>query len=421
MTTPQPTASRPPVVGRAPLVIAAHGTRVPAGQAACRALIARVATMLPDVDVRGAYVELDAPPIADAVADALDAAAGDRVVVVPLMVGQGGHVLADIPEEGERGRGRHPGSHVTYAAHLGAGPELRSALRQRIDAAASGWGPADVAVVVLGRGCSVTGANADHVRLARVVGEEGGYGITVPAFIQVVRPTLTDALTQAYAVGFRRIVVGVNFLFPGRLHDWAAAEIERWLGTHPDARVRLADVIGDCDELAGVVVERYRQAASADPDAGSPVYLAGLHLTGRRVLLVGAGRVATRRVDRLLQAGAAVTVVAPTATPHIASLAAEGRIVWHRREFTDDDLEGCWYVLALTDRPATNSQVAAGAEARHTFCVRGDDALGGSAWTPASGLVAGLTVGVVGDRDPHRSARARTVAVDAVADWVTAG
>lgn len=399
-----------------PLVIAAHGTRVPEGQAACRALVARVATLLPGVDVRDGYVELDHPPIADAVADSLSGSQG-VVVLVPLMLGAGGHVRDDIPEAAEEGRARVPGSRVLLASHLGPEPGLRGAVRRRIAEAAGDWDPGEVAVVFLGRGCSVTDANAEHARLARQLGEEGGYGFCVPAFIQVVRPTLTDGLTQAYSVGFRRLVVAPNFLFPGLLHRWSARDVSAWAESHPDAEVRLADVIGDCDELAAVVAERYRQAAATHPDAGAPVYLAGLALRGRRVLVVGAGAVASRRLGRFLEAGAALEVVAPEATPFITSLAAEGRLVWHRRPFADADLEGAWYALALTDVAAVNEAVAAGAEARRIFCARGDDARGGSARTPASGTGAGLTVGVLGDRDPRRTARARDVAVEAVLAW----
>lgn len=400
----------------APLIIAAHGTRLAEGQQACRELVALVADMLPTVDVRGAYVELDEPTIADAVESAL-AADEKRAVVVPLMVGAGGHVLDDIPTAGEEGRRRVPGSHVSYSAHLGPEPAMRAAVLQRIDAVLGDWEPSEVGVVFLGRGCSVTEANADHARLTRQIGEEGGYGCCVSAFIQVVRPTLTDGLNQALAMGFTKIVVSPNFLFPGRLHRWAGREIDAWVAEHPGVDVRLADVIGPCEELASVVVERYRQAAVAEPGAGSPVYLAGLSLRGRRVVVVGAGVVATRRIERLLESGADVAVVAPEASELIASLSREGRLTWHQRGFVESDLADAWYVLAVTDRPEVNALVASAADAQHTFCVRGDDAFGGTAWTPASGTIDGLTVGVIGNRTPRRSAGARDAALAAVADF----
>ena len=56
-------------------------------------------------------------------------------------------------------------------------------------------------------------------------------------------------------------------------------------------------------------------------------------LEGRPVLLVGAGPVGESKVAGLLSAGAAVTVVAPTATPAIRKLAEDGKIVWHQRVF----------------------------------------------------------------------------------------
>ena len=112
------------------LLIAAHGTRVPEGQDAARALAARVARLLPEVTVRDSYVELTDPPIPDALAEL---AASGPVVVVPLMVGAGGHVLEDIPEA----IGSVPGAMVARAEHLGPDPRLRAAARARIAAAAS--------------------------------------------------------------------------------------------------------------------------------------------------------------------------------------------------------------------------------------------------------------------------------------------
>ena len=106
--------------------------------------------------------------------------------------------------------------------------------------------------------------------------------------------------------------------------------------------------------------------------------------------------------------------MAPAASPQISQLATDGLLNWTQREVTESDLAGAWYALALTDSPEVNAQVAAWAEQRRIFCVRADDAAGGSAWTPATGTVDGLIVGVVADRDPHRSARARTAAVAAV-------
>ncbi len=401
------------------LVIAAHGTRLPEGQQACRALVDRVRAMLPDVVVRDAYVELDLPTIEDAVADALAADADRHIVVVPLMIGTGGHVRDDIPEGIDAGRARVEHGSVTYAAHLGPDPRLRAAVRERITAALGEWTADETAVVFLGRGTSVSEANADHDRLGRLLLEEGGYADLVTGFIQAARPDLGTALDRAYALGARQIVVMPHYLFPGRLQRWAQQQTAAWLENHPDAHVRVAEIIGDCDELAEVVVERYRDAMAGRLGGGDghdapQVYLSGLVLAGRRVVVAGGGRVASRRVGKLLDAGAEVEVVAPEASEKIASLAEAGELVWTHREIVETDLDAAWYVLALTDSPQVNALVAGRSLARGVFCVRGDDASGGTAYTPATGVASGLAIGVVGDRDPHRSARARTVAVAAI-------
>lgn len=153
------------------------------------------------------------------------------------------------------------------------------------------------------------------------------------------------------------------------------------------------------------------------PDTTAPdphPYLAGLVLTGRRVVVVGGGHVAQRRVPALIASGADVVVVSPEVTPAIEGLGGELTLVL--REFTETDLDGAWYVVAATDDPEVNARVVAGAEARHTFCVRADDALGGTAWTPAVGHHGSVSVGVLGNREPRRSAALRDEIVTALRD-----
>lgn len=73
-------------------------------------------------------------------------------------------------------------------------------------------------------------------------------------------------------------------------------------------------------------------------------------LEGRPVLLVGAGPVGESKIAGLLSAGAVVTVVAPTATPAIQTLAQEGTIFWQRREFDPRDLDGMVLVVAAVPK-----------------------------------------------------------------------
>ncbi|MDQ6850378.1 MAG: uroporphyrinogen-III C-methyltransferase [Actinomycetota bacterium] len=128
-----------------------------------------------------------------------------------------------------------------------------------------------------------------------------------------------------------------------------------------------------------------------------------LDVAGRRVLVVGGGTVATRRVAALLDAGAAVTVVAPEVAPALLEL----EVTVSRRPFSIGDLVGSWLVLACTDDPAVNALVADEAERLRIFCVRADAAGGGTARTPAVLRRDGLTVAVNGGDDPRRATALR--------------
>jgi uroporphyrin-III C-methyltransferase/precorrin-2 dehydrogenase/sirohydrochlorin ferrochelatase len=143
-------------------------------------------------------------------------------------------------------------------------------------------------------------------------------------------------------------------------------------------------------------------------------YLVGLDLAGRRVVVVGAGTVAARRLPRLVATGAEVLLIAPQATPAVEAMATAGELQWVAREFAEGDLAGAWYVLACTSVPAVNAAVAAEAQRRQVFCVRADDATGGSAVTAATGVHEGLLIGVLAGRRPRRSAAVRDALVDAL-------
>jgi uroporphyrin-III C-methyltransferase/precorrin-2 dehydrogenase/sirohydrochlorin ferrochelatase len=157
---------------------------------------------------------------------------------------------------------------------------------------------------------------------------------------------------------------------------------------------------------------------NAHQTAGPPPYPAGLRLAGRRALVVGGGRVAQRRIPGLLAAGATVVVVSPEVTPAVEGLAGSGEVTWWPRRFEPADLEDAWYCISATDDPQVNAEVAATAEKHRVFCVRSDDALEGSAWTPAVGRHAGVTVAVLANREPRRSAAVRDAIVTGLRDGV---
>ncbi|WP_110241417.1 uroporphyrinogen-III C-methyltransferase [Nocardioides gilvus] len=148
--------------------------------------------------------------------------------------------------------------------------------------------------------------------------------------------------------------------------------------------------------------------------SSSAPYPAGLRLEGRRVVVVGGGHVAQRRIPPLIDAGAVVVVVSPEVTPAIEGMGSE--LTLTMRGFTASDLDDAWYVIAATDDSVVNAEVSRAAEERRIFCVRSDDATQASAWTPAVGRHGSVTVAVLGDREPRQSAALRDDIITALRD-----
>jgi uroporphyrin-III C-methyltransferase/precorrin-2 dehydrogenase/sirohydrochlorin ferrochelatase len=150
-------------------------------------------------------------------------------------------------------------------------------------------------------------------------------------------------------------------------------------------------------------------------------YLVGLRLSDRKVVVVGGGTVAQRRLPLLLANGADVHVVARAATPAVEALADQKPgITLEVRDYRDGDLDGAWYAIAATDDADVNAAVVAEAERRRVFCVRADAAREGTAVTPASLEYDGLSVGVLAGGEHRRSAAIRNAIHEALQAGVLA-
>lgn len=104
-----------------------------------------------------------------------------------------------------------------------------------------------------------------------------------------------------------------------------------------------------------------------------PGYPVNLVLTGRRVLVVGAGRIAARKIDGLLEAGASVHVVASDLGDEVRAWRDAGRLTADERPFEPPDLDGAWLVFTAGDDPAVNRAVYEEGERRRMFVNSADD------------------------------------------------
>jgi precorrin-2 dehydrogenase / sirohydrochlorin ferrochelatase len=115
-----------------------------------------------------------------------------------------------------------------------------------------------------------------------------------------------------------------------------------------------------------------------------------LELTGVPVLVVGGGRVALRKVEGLVNAGADVTVVAPKVTDPISQLPV--RVVI--RAYKSADLTSVRLAITATDDPAVNAAVAADATALGIWVNSADDPANCTFTLPAVARDGAVTVAV---------------------------
>ncbi|MFC7613135.1 sirohydrochlorin chelatase [Actinokineospora soli] len=148
------------------LVLAAHGTRSPAGTATVHDLADQVRDLLPEVGVRVAFADVRAPDVT-----AVLRAVRGPATVVPLFLAGGYHVRVDIPAQVAAS-----GRDAVVTAHLGPAPGLIAALHERLSDA--GWRPGDP-VVLAAAGSSDPRALADVRRAAVLLGARTGSAVRI--------------------------------------------------------------------------------------------------------------------------------------------------------------------------------------------------------------------------------------------------
>ena len=221
-----------------PLVLLAHGSRRPGPSCLLSRTAERVRTILPEVEVRTGYIELQPPDPATALKGLADP------VVLPFFLARGYHVLHDVPKAVERhGSG-------TVVGHLGVEDHLVEALAQRLHEAAVPQGGLEALDhMVLGAAGSRQAAALEEVE-AVTRGLEALLGRRVtPAYLSAARPSVRDAVSTARARGAKRVGVATFLLAEGRFHN----------ALHSTGADVVAAPIGDHPAIAELVARRYRE------------------------------------------------------------------------------------------------------------------------------------------------------------------
>jgi precorrin-2 dehydrogenase/sirohydrochlorin ferrochelatase len=90
-------------------------------------------------------------------------------------------------------------------------------------------------------------------------------------------------------------------------------------------------------------------------------------LKGRKVIVIGGGTVAQRKIESLLDYGADIHVLSRELTPALRRMVDKGTIGWIGPEFHDRSLQGAFLVIAATDDPLLNRRVGQVAKQNHTL------------------------------------------------------
>ena len=83
-------------------------------------------------------------------------------------------------------------------------------------------------------------------------------------------------------------------------------------------------------------------------------YPINLNLNGRKVVVIGGGRIAERKIMGLIEAMAVVTVISPKLTLELMEYAEEGKLIWKEKDFTAEDIQDAFLVIAATNQPEIN-------------------------------------------------------------------
>jgi sirohydrochlorin ferrochelatase len=216
------------------LLVAAHGTASPAGSATTAALVAAIAEARPDVPVSLCFLDVAAPRLTDALV-----ANPVPMVVVPLLLSAGFHVLTDIPAV----VAGHP--QVLVARHLGPDPLIVDVLVARL---AEVRATAAVATTVLvAAGSSNPAAAADVAQAAEQLGERLGRPVSVLTLGSDVRAALAGAAAP--------VEVATYLLAEGQFVDNLRAAAS--------GVATVADPIGVHPALVALVLARYDETVAA--------------------------------------------------------------------------------------------------------------------------------------------------------------
>jgi sirohydrochlorin cobaltochelatase len=240
------------------LLLMGHGSRDADGVAEFLLLVEAIRGAAPRLRVEAGFLEF-AGPLVPSIDDAIDACAargGERVLAVPMLLAEAVHGREDMPALVAAARARYPALDLRLAPVLGPHLSLIEIVEERI--AAMGGDPEDTTVLLVGRGTSSSGANADIYRLGRLLWERNRYAEVECCFSGTAQPDVPTGIDRCIRLGARRVVLAPYLINTGSLVKRIGAQAAEARIRHPAVQIDVAGHIGLHPKLVELVVARAR-------------------------------------------------------------------------------------------------------------------------------------------------------------------
>ena len=245
------------------VLICGHGSRAKIAEQEFSLLAKGLKHRHPTLKVEYGFLEYSAPNIHMAL-DRLIAQGVEKIYAVPGMLFAATHAQNDIPSVLTTYQEKHPGLEIEYGQELGLHDEMISAFQARILEALGldhvhDGDLYDTMLVVVGRGTSVSEANAEAAKLTRLVCENLGFGWAETVYSGVTFPSVGRGLEMAVKLGFKKIVVAPYFLFGGKLIDRIYAYVDKVATENPDITFLKAAYLKDQAHVINTFSQRIEE------------------------------------------------------------------------------------------------------------------------------------------------------------------
>ena len=242
------------------VLICGHGSRSKVAEKEFGLLAEGLSKRFPHLKVAHGFLEYSAPNMHMALDSLVDQGV-KKIYAVPGMLFAATHAQNDIPSVLTTYQEKHPGLEIEYGQELGLHDEMILALQTRILEAMGkdhvhDGDLYDTMLVVVGRGTSVTNANAEAAKLTRIVCENMGFGWSETVYSGVTYPSVGRGLEMAVKLGFKKIVVAPYFLFGGKLIGRIHAYVDKVAEENPSVTFMKATYLRDQEHVINTFIER---------------------------------------------------------------------------------------------------------------------------------------------------------------------